>query len=333
MFKLILLIILCLPSFAYIKDYTKKYEEKLFIEDLVKNYDFDKKSLYKLFSKVQVQKSSLKYYVKQTKKKDLKKKKKYYGSWDRYEKKLINDRRVKLGVDFMKRNKKYLKKAHKVFGVQAEYITSIIGIESYFGEFTGNYPIFDTLVTLAFEKNRRNDFFKNELKAFLKLTKKNKQNPKSIYGSFAGAIGLAQFMPSNFKKFAVDFNMDGKVDLYNEIDAIGSIANYFKKSGWNKQIPVVTRVAYKGKRFNKFKTGFKYKYKRSNLKGIKPKNKNFYYPKKVYLIKLDRKKHDELWYGTSNFRAITLYNRSTYYAMAVHFLAQKIKKEYKKKKI
>ncbi len=135
-------------------------------------------------------------------------------------------------------------------------------------------------------------------------------------------MGLAQFMPSNFEKLAVDFNKDMKVDLNNEIDAIGSIANYFKHSGWNKHIPVATRVSYEGKRFNRFKTGFKHKYKRSKLKGIKPKDENFFYNNKVHLVKLNRKKFDELWYGTKNFYVITRYNRSSYYAMAVHKLAQ-----------
>jgi len=327
-FKIILLVIFSLPLFAFNKNYTRDPEVKSFINDLVKNHDFNRAELNKLFSKVSFQKSSLKYYLKP--KKDSKAKKKYRGSWNRYEQKLLNDRRISLGAEFMKRNKIALAKAYRLFGVQPEYITAIIGIESYYGEYMGTYPVFDALSTLAFEENRRNDFFKNELKAFLKLTKRNNQNPKKIYGSFAGAIGLAQFMPSNFRKLAVDFNKDGKVDLNNEEDAIGSIANYFKKSGWNRKIPVATRVSYRGKRFTKLKTGFKYKYKRSHLKGIKPKNKNFFYPRKVHLVKLDRYKHDELWYGTRNFYVITRYNRSNYYAMAVYQLAQKIKKEYKK---
>ncbi len=316
--------------FAYEKNYANDKEVKRFINDLTKHKKFNKKQLMKLFSKVEVQNSALKYYLK-PKKADFKVKKKYYGSWDRYEKKLLNNKRINLGVDFMKKNKKVLYKAYKKYGVQAEYITAIIGIESFYGEFTGNYPVFDALTTLAFEENRRNNFFKNELKEFLILSKKNNQNPKKIYGSFAGAIGLAQFMPSNFKTLAVDFNNDNKIDLNNEADAIGSIANYFKKSGWNRYLPVATRVSYKGKRFNSFKTGFKHKYKRSHLKGIKPKDKNFFYNNKVHLVKLDRKRFDELWYGTKNFYVITRYNRSNYYAMAVHKLAQEIRKKYKRK--
>ena len=315
-------------SLAYDKNYSNEIEVEKFINDLVKYESFDKRELNELFSKVEVQNSALKYYLK-PKKNDFEVKKKFTGSWDRYEKKLLNEKRINLGVDFMKRNKKLLKSAYKKYGVQAEYITAIIGIESFYGEFTGNYPVFAALTTLAFEENRRNKFFKNELKEFLILSKKNKQNPRDVYGSFAGAIGLAQFMPSNFKKLAVDFNNDKKVDLNNEADAIGSIANYFNKSGWNKYIPVATRVSYKGKRFTKLKTGFKHKYKRSHLKGIKPKDKNFFYNKRVHLVKLDRKRFDELWYGTKNFYVITRYNRSNYYAMAVHKLAQEIKKKYK----
>ena len=327
--QLFILLIFTTSSFAYNKNYYSNPKVKRFVNDLVKNHDFKKNELRKLFSKVSFQKSALKYYLK-PKKRDFEVKKKYHGSWDRYEKKLLNTRRVDLGVDFMKRNKNALNEAYRKYGVQPEYITAIIGVESYYGEYTGNYPVFDALVTLAFEENRRNKFFKEELKEFLIITKKNKQNPKTIYGSFAGAMGLAQFMPSSFKRLAIDFNKDGKIDLYNETDAIGSIANYFKKSGWNKKIPTATRVSYRGKRFTRFKTGFKHKYKRSRLRGIKPKDKNFFYADKVHLIKLDRRKHDELWYGTKNFYVITRYNRSNYYAMAVHQLAQNIKREYKK---
>lgn len=325
--KIIFLVFLTLPSFAENKNYYLKQEVKSFINDLVKNHEFEQKELEELFSKVTFQKSALKYYLKpKKKKKKTKSRKIYYGSWDKYEKKLLNPRRISQGAKFMQRNKKALEEAYKIYGVQPEYITAIIGVESYYGEYTGSYPVFDALTTLAFEENRRNKFFKSELKAFLKLAKRNKQDPRTVYGSFAGAIGLAQFMPSNFKKLAVDFNKDGVVDLYNETDAIGSIANYFKKSGWNGKIPTATRVTYKGKRFTKYRTGYKYRYKRSKLKGIKPKDKNFFYAKRVHLVKLNRKKYDELWYGTKNFYVITRYNRSNYYAMAVHQLAQKIKK-------
>jgi membrane-bound lytic murein transglycosylase B len=151
--------------------------------------------------------------------------------------------------------------------------------------------------------------------------------PRAIKGSKSGAIGMAQFMPSNYKSLAVDFDNDGKIRISKPVDAIGSIANYFKENGWKKDEPVGTRVSYVGNRFYGLKTGYKYKYHRRNLIKIKPREP-FNYSKKVMLIKLEKENYDELWYGAKNFYVITRYNHSTYYAMAVHQLAQKIKKEY-----
>lgn len=309
------------------KDYTKNEEVRSFINDLASKSSYTKVQLNKLFSSVQTQEISLKYYKV---KKEKKKKKKRNGSWDRYEKLFLSKERIKLGAKFMKRNKILLNKAYKQFGVSPEYITAIIGVETYYGKHRGNFPVFDSLVTLAFEKNRRNKFFKSELEHFLLITRENKLDPRRLNGSYAGAFGLSQFMPSSFNSTAIDFDKDGKIDLHKEADAIGSIANYFKKSGWNKNIPTATRVSYKGMRFDRFNTGYRYKYNRSQLRGIKPKSKNFFYNKKVHLIKLDRQNYDELWYGTRNFYVITRYNRSNYYAMAVHQLAKKIKQKYRR---
>ncbi len=315
-------------SFAEIKNYNKNSEVKSFIEELIEEENFNKKELINLFSMVIIQESALKFYNR-TKKKDFESDEKR-GSWDRYLDKILTKKRIDLGVEFIKENESFLIKAYKKYGVAAHYITAIIGIESFYGKFKGNYSTFDTLATLAFEKNRRNNFFRNELKEFLILSKLNNQNPKSFKGSFAGAMGLAQFIPSSINKLAIDFNKNGKKDLNEVEDSIGSIAFYLKKSGWQKGQAVAKRVIYKGERFNSLKTGFRYKYKPSALEGIKPKNGRFNYNKKIHLIKLDRIAHDELWYGIENFYAITRYNKSDYYAMAVYQLAQKIKDEYKR---
>jgi membrane-bound lytic murein transglycosylase B len=330
--KLILLFLTpCLVSAAVI-DYNQNEKVKKFIDTMVKEDHYEHHELQQLFSHVELQRRSLKFY-KIPKKSDVTAKKdtekqKEYGSWSRYEKKLLNQKRISKGIDFMKEHKKTLDRAYKEYGVPAEYITAIIGIESFYGTYTGNYPVFDTLCTLAFEKNRRNAFFTMELREFLKMARRENINPKTIKGSYAGAIGLGQFMPSNFEKLGVDFDCDGCVRISEPEDAIGSIANYFKQSGWQKGVPVATRVSYNGTRFNRYKTGFKHQYHRKHLKDIAPKNGKFNYNKKVSLIKLERKKYDELWYGTKNFYVITRYNHSSYYAMAVHQLAQKIKQGY-----
>ena len=165
---------------------------------------------------------------------------------------------------------------------------------------------------------------------FLHLSKTEKFNPKNVYGSYAGAIGLGQFMPSNYEAYGVDFNEDGRITLQRPADAIASIANYLKQNGWRRGEPVATRVAYEGMRFNAYETGYKKTYSRTYLKGIKPKKK-WNYHDKVRLIKLNREKYDELWYGAKNFYVITRYNHSAYYAMAVHQLATLIAEKLKEK--
>lgn len=321
--KYIILVVLFLSTISYAEDFNKIKKVKEFKKYLFEKYNFSNDELSKLFKDVKVQKDSLNFYAKPYKS-DYKT---YF--WSEYSKNFLSDKKVKNGVEFLKKYNKYIHKAYQEYKIPGEYIVAIIGIESNYGGFMGKHPTFDTLSTLAFKKNRRNDFFKKELEAYLLMTKKEKVNPKEIKGSFAGAIGYCQFMPSNFKKISVDLDENGQIRLDRPIDAIGSVANYLKISGWKRGEPVATRVSYKGNRFDKYETGFKTSYDRNELKGIFPKER-FYYDKKVSLIKLKNEKYDELWYGTSNFKVITTYNHSDYYAMAVHQLASKIKKEYMK---
>ncbi|MDQ7046830.1 MAG: lytic murein transglycosylase [Sulfurovum sp.] len=240
----------------------------------------------------------------------------------------LNPSRVKQGVYFLKQHINILDKVEKQYGIPKEYIVAIIGIETVYGGNVGKYPVFDTLTTLAFEKNRRNKFFKKELHKFIHLSKTQKINPKNVYGSYAGAIGLGQFMPSNYEAYGVDFDGDGRITLQQEDDAIASIANYLKQNGWRNGEPVAVRVKYDGLRFKRYKTGYKKTYHRKDLKGITPYYK-WSYNDKVRLIKLNKKKYDELWYGAKNFFVITRYNHSAYYAMSVHQLAILIKEKMK----
>ncbi|MEA3455073.1 MAG: lytic murein transglycosylase, partial [Campylobacterota bacterium] len=250
------------------KDYTKKREVRLFIDQLVKRHKCSRSKLNNLFRNAKYQKKALSAYVP-----SLRPKVKHYrtptqrrqGSWDRYEEILLKESKVTKGIEYMHKHRKALQKAYRKYGVQPEYITAIIGIESHYGANTGKYPVFDTLTTLAFEKNRRNRFFKSELKEFLLMTKREKVNPKRVMGSRAGAIGLGQFMPSNYKTYVVDFNRDGKKRMNSTEDAIGSVAYYFKRHGWKRGLPVAVRVSYPGKRYNGRRTGYKHKYSRASL--------------------------------------------------------------------
>ena len=315
------------------KDYTQDPKARASIDTLVTQHGMDRDALEALFSDVTLQGSALKFFLPKVEKKrtpeEIERLKKLYpkhGTWDRYAKYKVTDKRVEQGIAFLKQHQKIFREVEKRYAVPKEYIAAIIGIETVYGRNVGKYPVFDTLVTLAYEKNRRNSFFEKELQHFLRLSHTEGFDPKKIKGSYAGAIGLGQFMPSSFYAFGVDFDGDGKLRLDKPEDAIASVANYLKKNGWKKGEPIATRVRYEGMRFNKYKTGYKKTYKRIELKGIAPKKK-WNYHDKVRLIKLNREKYDELWYGAKNFYVITRYNHSSYYAMSVHQLAVKIKEK------
>lgn len=323
-----IIIALLLVFSLHAKDYTKNPETMKFINKMVKEHNFKRSYLITLFSNVKKQNTPLKAFTKKPTKKPskaLQKKYPQHGAWDRYAKYKITPKRIKQGKQFIRKYRTTFKKAEKKYGVPAEYIAAIIGIESVYGKNVGKYPVFDTLTTLSFEKSRRNKFFRSELEKFILLSYRQKFNPKNVKGSYAGAIGLGQFMPSNYEAYGVDFNNDGKISLQNPVDAIASVANYLKQNGWRKGEKVATRVSYNGNRFKKYKTGYNKKYNRSQLAGIEPKYGKWNYHDKVRLIKLDRASHDELWYGAKNFYVITRYNHSAYYAMSVHKLADKIR--------
>jgi len=292
-----------------------------------KKYNYKVSYLNMLFTHVR---KNPKIAQKKSKPKNLKPLSKVYrpqGKWDIYSRLHLEQNQTKLGVNFMHQHQKTLQKAYQKYGVPPEYITAVIGIESYYGKNRGVYYVFDSLTHLAFDGGKRSQFYKYQLQEFLRMCYREQVEPRAIKGSRSGAIGMAQFMPNNYKLFAVDFNNDGKIRLSKPTDAIGSIANYFKKNGWERNAPVSTRVSYKGNRFYGLKTGYQHKYHRRNLKDITPRE-HFAYHDKVMLIKLEKEKYDELWYGAKNFYVITRYNHSDYYAMAIHQLAQKIKKSY-----
>jgi len=329
----IVVIFIFLVFSSQAKDYTQNKEVQTFIGMLVQEYKMDKAYLEKLFSSVKQYKAPLRIFRPKVKKKrtpeEIARLKRLYpkhGAWDRYSRFKVTETRAQQGHDFIKKYKTIFENVEKRFGVPKEYIAAIIGIETVYGGNVGKYPVFDNLTTLAFEKNRRNRFFKNQLKKFIRLSQTEKFNPKNVKGSYAGAIGLGQFMPSNYKAYGVDYNNDGRITLQRAGDAIASVGNYLKKNGWKSGEPVATRVSYEGDRFYGLKTGYKTTYLRRDLKGINPKEK-WDYKDKVRLIKLNSKAYDELWYGAHNFRVITRYNHSAYYAMSVHQLALKIKEK------
>jgi len=331
--KQLLIFLILSSSFLYSQNYSEKLQVKRFIQKMHKNFNYKSDYLRQLFRDVRKnpyikRKVSSKSLKNKSKKKSPKTTFVKQGPWDKYLQENTEQNRSQLGAEFITEHKGTLGKVYKKYGVPPAYIAAIIGIESYYGKNRGRYYVFDQLTHLAFDKGKRNSFYKRELQEFLRLCYRQGIEPRGIKGSASGAIGLAQFLPSNYEKIAVDFNNDGRKEMNNYEDAIASIAHYFQLSGWQKKEPVATRVTYKGNRFYGLKTGSRYKYKRKYLPNIYP-IEPFDYDKEVHLIKLERAKYDELWYGTKNFYALTRYNHSSYYAMAVHLLAEKIKDEYR----
>ncbi|MEA3492236.1 MAG: lytic murein transglycosylase B [Campylobacterota bacterium] len=328
--ELLFILILLFTTTAEATNYLLKQDVQLFIDDLVKTDKLDRVSLEQLFSDVKYQQTALSFYSKDVKPLPDKSKTnrsgtkcRSSGSWDRYSHNLLKSSKVQKGKAYMLKHRKILNRAYQKYGISPEYITAIIGIESHYGANTGQYPVFDTLATLAFEPNRRNSFFKSELRSFLNMTDREGVDPSNVKGSYAGAIGLCQFMPSNYKKLAIDFNNDGKISMNNHIDAIGSVANYLKQSGWRRGQEVAIPVSFLGHRYLRKDIGYRHKYSRYAFKDLRPKRATNY-KGDIYIIKLQRSRLDEVWFGTKNFYAITRYNHSDYYAMAVHQLAQKI---------
>lgn len=308
--------------------YASSYQLKQFIDKMATKYNYDKYELNAIFSTVSRDTESLKKYnVYKTSKPSLSKATQT-GSWDKYRSNFLTTSRINKGVQFWHENAHYLNMAAYQYGVAPEYIVGIIGVETNFGGYTGKHSVLNALTTLALEYKKRQKFFTSELENYLLVLRDEKLPPQSIKGSYAGAFGLAQFMPSSFRDYAIDLDGDGHINLFNKADAIGSIANYFIKKGkWQPRLPVTMKTYYNQKRFYGLKTGHKTLYTQRHLYslGMRPSSNFGGYQGEVSLIKLSKYDRDELWWGTPNFRAITRYNPRDHYAMAVHQLAQAIR--------
>ena len=237
------------------------------------------------------------------------------GAWLRYRNQFITPDNVQNGVAFWNQNQDALDRAWRVYGVPPEIIVGIIGVETRWGRVLGKTRILDGLATLAFAYPRRADYFASELETFLLLARDERDDPLELKGSFAGAMGYGQFMPSSYKQYAVDFNGDGHINLWDPVDSIGSVANYFKQHGWMKGEPVAVRANGQAPGLE---NGFKTNYSIGQLAaaGLSPQQPLGNY-KQASLLRLDVGTGYEYWYGLPNFYTITRYNHSTHYAMAV----------------
>lgn len=321
--NLSLLISLLLPASVIASDYSDKKAVKTFIKEMVKKHKFNKQYLEKLFSQAKLYDSILEAIARPAESKP----------WYQYRPIFVTDKRAKGGIAFWKKNADALARAEKQYGIPQEIIVAIIGVETRYGKHAGSYPVFDSLATLAFAYPPRATFFKSELEQFLLMTREENFDARELVGSYAGAMGMPQFISSSFRRYAVDFDGDGKRDLWtNPTDAIGSVANYFKKHRWVTGQPVTHKVDVHGTRHGKLIT-----------KSLKPSHTQLellvngvILPSKLdkslkgKLLKLKNEKNSEYWVAWNNFYVITRYNHSALYSMAVYQLSQKIKQGYLK---
>lgn len=245
--------------------------------------------------------------------------------WKEYRPIFLTQSRIDKGLEFWQQNAQALARAEQDYGVPAEFIVAIIGVETLYGGNTGRYRVLDALSTLAFDYPPRAPFFRGQLKEFLLLTREEQLEPGKLTGSYAGAMGLPQFMPGSFRAYAVDFDGDGKINIWtNPTDAIGSVANYFIRHGWQPGQKVAVRASVTGQQADTGLTGGldpKHSMKELRALGWKPTQK-VAAATRVTAFRLEAERGSEYWLGLPNFQAITRYNRSEMYAMAVTQLAE-----------
>lgn len=303
-------------------DFANNPNAQQFIDKMVNKHGFDRLQLQEILSQAKRLDSVLRLMDNQAPTTSVKPPSGPNGAWLRYRKKFITPDNVQNGVVFWNQYEDALNRAWQVYGVPPEIIVGIIGVETRWGRVMGKTRILDALATLSFNYPRRAEYFSGELETFLLMARDEQDDPLNLKGSFAGAMGYGQFMPSSYKQYAVDFSGDGHINLWDPVDAIGSVANYFKAHGWVKgdQVAVMANGQAPG-----LPNGFKTRYSISQLAaaGLTPQQPLGNH-QQASLLRLDVGTGYQYWYGLPNFYTITRYNHSTHYAMAVWQLGQAV---------
>ncbi len=306
-------------------DYVNNRQTHAFINKMVSKHGFDRGYLNYLFTNTDSTPFLKRMAYKDAYGSRKSGKKPRSGRWNRYRGNFLTEKTISKGVQFWRENRVALQQAEQMYGVPQEYILGIIGVETRYGGNVGKNRAIDALAAMGFDNARRGHYFQSELESYLLMTRKERLDPLKPMASYAGALGLCQFMPSNIKRYAVDHDRNGNVNLWTPRDAIGSVANYFKKHGWRTGGTVAVRASSKNSSYKSLRTGFKSSH---SLKRLKSRGVFADYlgniSGKASLIKLNTYSGDELWLGGHNFYVITRYNHSSHYAMAVHQLAKAI---------
>jgi membrane-bound lytic murein transglycosylase B len=297
----------------------KRAEVKDFINHMYDAYGFKKRSLRKLLKSAQSQPAIIDAMGKPAEKAKL---------WYEYRPIFINERRIREGTEFWIAHRQALDQASIKSGVAPEYLAAILGVETYYGRLTGNYRVLDALATLSFDYPPREKFFREELEQFLLLTRDMHLDPLTLKGSYAGAMGAPQFMPSNYRRYAVDADSNGHIDLWSDWpDVCASVGNYLKEHGWNAGEPVLAEATVQPDKAGDL-DGRKLVLSET-IGSLAAKGVSFEAPlppeAPAILIAADDTDGVHWRVGYNNFFVITRYNHSALYAMAVYELATAVK--------
>ena len=318
MFRILLLSLSLLATSAFGAGYASHPAYPAFEAKMVQEHGFKAEELRRLFGDAERKDSILEAIARPAEKR---------LTWGEYRKIFITQARIDGGVAFWRENKDVLAQAAKRFGVDPEVVVAIIGVETRYGGNMGSYRVIDALATLAFDYPPRSAFFGGELEQFLVMAREQGFDALQLKGSYAGAMGMGQFIPSSFRAYAVDFDGDGRADIWNNrADAIGSVANYFNRHGWTTGAHVVDRASAVGSvATDRMNPGLEPNTVVSELPalGLSPRV-SLPAEERVLPLMLETDAGTEYWLGRHNFYVITRYNRSPLYAMAVHQLSQEI---------
>jgi membrane-bound lytic murein transglycosylase B len=308
----------CLSAQPALSIDVERSEVRQFIDAMVEKHGYDRDALVTALQDAESQEGIITAISRPAEKR---------LTWHEYRNIFLTEERINAGVDFWRQHKDDLRRISEETGVSCEILVGIIGVETYFGRITGKYRVLDALATLAFDYPPRSRFFLRELEEFLLLVREEGMDAADATGSYAGAMGAPQFMPSSFRAYAVDSNADGKRDIWSDWqDVISSVANYFVAHGWNEDTSVVTQAilgdSWKGEVPENSLTPSE------TVDSLSRKGVMFSASlpgdHKSQLLTLEGENGDEHWVGFHNFFVITRYNRSVMYALAVHQLGQEI---------
>jgi len=315
-FRIILLALLSAPVSAYAVEYADREDVQDFVRELAARESFNERELLTVFRHAEYKQSIIDAITRPAER---------TLTWAKYQDIFLTERRTVSGIEFMEKNRVALEAAYEAYGVPPIIVTAIIGVETMYGKISGNYRVLDALSTLSFDYPPRSSFFRRELGEFILLAREEKKMITEFKGSYAGAMGMGQFIPSSYRAYAVDFDGDGFRDIWNNpTDAIGSVANYLAKHGWQRDKQITFEVSAASVPVEVFNVSLKPSKSISALRtlGMVDDLRRLDPEQAVSPMRLNGKDGEEFWIGLKNFYVITRYNHSKLYAMAVFQLSE-----------